>query len=100
LTSEGRRAAALLLEYLTLKKLNGVELTGHADERGSDAYNYELSRERLDAVAVLLKDGGYTGRLKLTPKGKSEPYMGVDRSAYTGEALYQLDRRVELRLQR
>lgn len=100
LTSEGRRAAALLLEYLTLKKLDGVELTGHADERGSDAYNYELSRERLDAVAVLLKDGGYTGRLKLTPKGKSEPYMGVDRSAYTGEALYQLDRRVELRLQR
>lgn len=100
LTSEGRRAAALLLEYLTLKKLDAVELTGHADERGSDAYNYELSRERLDAVAVLLKDGGYAGRLKLTPKGKSEPYMGVDRSTYTGEALYQLDRRVELRLQR
>lgn len=100
LTPEGRRAAALLLEYLTLKKLDAVELTGHADERGSDAYNYELSRERLDAVAVLLKDGGYAGTLKLTPKGKTEPYMGVDRSAYRGEALYQLDRRVELRLQR
>lgn len=100
LTPEGKRAAALLLEYLTLKKLSAVELTGHADERGSDAYNYDLSRERLDAVAQLLKDGGFAGELKLTPKGKSEPYKGVDRSRYRGEALHQLDRRVELRLNR
>lgn len=100
LTPDGERAAALLLEYLKLKKLSAVELTGHADERGSDAYNLDLSRERLDAVAEILKDGGYMGSLKLTPKGKSEPYMGVDRSAYSGEALFQLDRRVELRLNR
>lgn len=100
LTGDGERAAALLLEYLKLKKLDAVELTGHADERGSDAYNFDLSRERLETVARILKDGGYTGELKLTPKGKSEPYMGVDRSAYRGEALYQLDRRVELRLGR
>jgi outer membrane protein OmpA-like peptidoglycan-associated protein len=100
LTPEGERAAALLLEYLTLKRLSAVELTGHADERGSDAYNYDLSRERLDTVAKLLKDGGYTGQLTLTPKGKTEPYMGVDRTAYKGEALYQLDRRVELRVSR
>ncbi|WP_072391702.1 OmpA family protein [Hyphomicrobium sp. CS1GBMeth3] len=100
LTPDGERAAGLLLEYLKLKKLSAVELTGHADERGSDAYNFDLSRERLDAVAALLKEGGYTGDLKLTPKGKTEPYMGVNRSAYTGEALFQLDRRVELRLGR
>src|SRR5690606_31097502 len=77
LTPEGERAAALLLEYLTLKRLSAVELTGHADERGSDAYNYDLSRERLDTVAKLLKDGGYTGQLTLTPKGRTEPEMGV-----------------------
>lgn len=100
LTSDGERAAALLLEYLTLKRLNAVELTGHADERGTDNYNYDLSRERLETVARILKDGGYTGELKLSPKGKSEPYMGVDRSAYSGEALFQLDRRVELRVTR
>ncbi len=100
LTSEGRRAADLLLEYLTLKHLKVIELTGHADERGTNEYNYDLSRERLEAVSQILKSGGYTGELTLTPKGKTEPYMGVDRSAYTGEALYQLDRRVELRVKR
>lgn len=100
LTPEGARAAALLLEYLTLKHLSQIELTGHADERGTDDYNYDLSRERLDTVFRLLKDGGYAGELKLTPKGKTEPYTGVDRAAYKGEALYQLDRRVELRVTR
>jgi outer membrane protein OmpA-like peptidoglycan-associated protein len=98
LTPDGERAAALLLEYLSLKHLTAVELTGHADERGTDAYNYDLSRERLETVASLLKKGGYTGTVSLSPKGKSEPYMGVDRSHYPAEALYQLDRRVELRV--
>jgi outer membrane protein OmpA-like peptidoglycan-associated protein len=100
LTPEGERAAALLLEYLNLKHFSVVELTGHADERGTDDYNYDLSRERLDTVSQLLKEGGFRGELTLTPKGKSEPYMGVDRSAYAGEALFQLDRRVVLRVTR
>jgi outer membrane protein OmpA-like peptidoglycan-associated protein len=98
LTSEGKRAADLLLEYLTLKRLGAVELTGHADERGTNQYNFDLSRERLDAVSQILRQGGYAGELKLTPKGKTEPYEGVNRTAYKGEALYQLDRRVELRV--
>lgn len=98
LTPEGERAAELLLEYLLLKRLDVVELTGHADERGTYAYNFELSRERLDAVAEILKAGGYKGELKLTPKGKTEPFEGIDRSKYRGEALYQFDRRVELRV--
>ena len=100
LTPEGERASALLLEYLLLKRLSSVELTGHADERGTYAYNYDLSRERLEAVAEILKEGGYKGDLKLTPKGKTEPFRGIDRSKYRGEALYQFDRRVELRVTR
>lgn len=100
LTPEGRRAADLLLEYLTLKRLSDIVLTGHADERGTDEYNFELSRERLETVSRLLRNGGYAGKMDLIPKGKTEPYMGVDRSAYSGEALYQLDRRVELRVSR
>lgn len=98
LTAEGERATALLLEYLTLKHLDAIELTGHADERGTHEYNLDLSRERLEAVSALLRGGGYGGNLKLTPKGKSEPYRGVDRALYQGEALFQLDRRVELRI--
>lgn len=100
LTPDGERAAKLLLEYLTLKRYSAIELTGHADERGTYEYNMDLSRERLNTVASRLKEGGYSGDLTLVPKGKSEPYTGVDRKRYTGEALFQLDRRVELRVAR
>lgn len=99
-TDEGRRAVDLLLEYLKLKHLEEISLSGHADERGSDDYNMDLSRERLDAVARHLRDGGFSGKLDLIPKGKSEPFTGVDRTRFSGEALYQLDRRVELRVYR
>ncbi|HEX9881320.1 MAG TPA: OmpA family protein [Hyphomicrobium sp.] len=95
-TDDGRKAAALLLEYLELKHYPRVALTGHADERGTPEFNLDLSKERLDTVAQFLKEGGYTGRLELMPKGESEPFTGVVRSQYSKEDLYQFDRRVEL----
>jgi outer membrane protein OmpA-like peptidoglycan-associated protein len=95
-TEEGRKAATLLLEYVTLKKYQHIVLTGHADERGSLELNYDLSRDRLEAVVSLLKEGGYRGGVKLIPKGETEPFLGVDRSKYSREELFQLDRRVEL----
>lgn len=98
LTDEGRHATALLLEYVRLKHLDTVSLSGHADERGSGEYNLDLSRERLETVARLLRDGGFSGKLDLAAKGETEPFTGIDRSKYTGEALFQLDRRVELHL--
>jgi outer membrane protein OmpA-like peptidoglycan-associated protein len=99
-TDEGRRAADLLLEYLKLKHLTSVTLSGHADERGSGPYNMDLSRERLEAVERHLRTGGFMGTLDLLPKGETEPFTGVDRTRYTAEALFQLDRRVELRVVR
>jgi outer membrane protein OmpA-like peptidoglycan-associated protein len=99
-TDEGRRAVDLLLEYVKLKHLDSISLSGHADERGSEDYNMDLSRERLDAVASYLRGGGFSGKLDLVAKGKSEPFAGIDRSRFSGEALYQLDRRVELHLVR
>lgn len=100
LTDEGRRAAALLLEYLQIKRFPKVTLTGHADERGTDALNMSLSRERLDTVASFLREGGFNGQLDLVPKGKTEPYLGVVRSEFPQEDLWQLDRRVELMVSR
>lgn len=97
-TSEGERAVGLLLEYLRLKGFASVTLTGHADERGTPELNMDLSRARLEAVAQVLKDGGYQGEVNLVAKGESEPYAGVDRTRYAREELYQLDRRVELRV--
>lgn len=97
-TEQGKAAVQLLLEYLKLSKLERVTLSGHADERGSDELNMQLSRDRLFAVRDRLRAGGYTGELILLPKGKTEPFAGVDRNAMPPEDLYQLDRRVELRL--
>ncbi|MGI9404076.1 MAG: OmpA family protein, partial [Hyphomicrobium sp.] len=96
LTEDGRKAAALLLEYLQIKKFPKVSLTGHADERGSDELNLALSRERLATVERFLRESGLKGELELVPKGESEPFSGVERSEYELEDLYQLDRRVEL----
>lgn len=95
-TEQGRKAAELLVEYLKLTKPESIVLTGHADERGSDEFNLELSRQRLQTVASFLRENGFEGRLKLIPKGRSEPYRGVDRSKLDRETLWQLDRRVEL----
>jgi outer membrane protein OmpA-like peptidoglycan-associated protein len=98
LTPEGRDAAHLLLEYLTLKKFASVTLSGHADERGLPDYNMELSRQRLVTIERVLRAGGYQGKLDLLPKGATEPFTGIDRSRYPHEELMQLDRRVELRV--
>jgi len=96
LTSEGRKAIDLLSEYLSLKKYRRVVLTGHADERGTQSLNMELSQQRLNTVARYLKNAGFKGELKLIPKGETEPFSGVDRQLFSREELYKLDRRVEL----
>ena len=96
-TKEGRQAATLLAKHLTSQQYAGVALSGHADERGSDLYNMELSRQRLLVVSEFLRKNGFVGELELIPKGKSEPYVGIDRHELSTEDAFQLDRRVELR---
>lgn len=98
LTPDGARAAALLAEYLRIKRPEGISLSGHADSRGPDGYNMVLSKRRLEAIERYLRQAGYAGNLSLTPKGKSEPYLGVDRTRLSQQEIYQADRRVELRL--
>ena len=99
-TPVGRRGAAALSDFLREQKLASATLSGHADERGSDAYNMELSRRRLDSVARYLREAGYAGKLVLVPKGKSEPFLSPDRWKLSREDALQLDRRVELHLAR
>jgi outer membrane protein OmpA-like peptidoglycan-associated protein len=95
-TPEGEEAAALLLRFFKLKGFKKVVLSGHADERGSETANMQLSKARLDRIARYLRDGGFEGELELVPKGEAEKYTGVDRSKYPIEELWQLDRRVEV----
>jgi outer membrane protein OmpA-like peptidoglycan-associated protein len=98
MTPEGAQGANLLVEYLRITNPGTITLSGHADERGSDEYNLELSRERLETIERHLRANGFKGRLSLLAKGKSEPYSGIDRRAAELEEVRQADRRVELRL--
>lgn len=95
-TSEGHRAAATLANYLRSARLEVVALSGHADERGSQPYNMDLSRQRLDAVATYLREAGYRGQLVLLPKGKTEPVVIPGRHSLAREEAFQLDRRVQI----
>ena len=99
-TPAGREGAAALSGFLRQQRLDSATLSGHADERGSDEYNMELSRRRLDSVARYLRETGYAGKLVLVPKGKSEPFLSPDRWKLSREDALQLDRRVELHLAR
>ena len=95
-TAQGRRAADLLAKRLIEQQPAMASLSGHADERGSDLYNMELSRRRLSVVADYLRDSGFVGKLELIPKGKSQPYTAIDRTALPKDEVLQFDRRVEL----
>ena len=68
-TREGRLAVARLAAFLIAQQAKTVSLTGHADERGTDTYNLELSRQRLATVAGYLRDRGYSGQLQLIRQG-------------------------------
>jgi outer membrane protein OmpA-like peptidoglycan-associated protein len=98
MTPEGLRAAGLLVEYVRIMRPGSITLSGHADERGSDEFNLELSRHRLAAIETFLRKNDYAGRFSMLAKGKSEPYVGIDRKSAAIDQVYQADRRVELRL--
>jgi len=68
-----------------------VEVAGHADERGPDAYNLELSARRAASVRDHLAKEGVTGS-RLTVKGYGEEQPLVDESS---EAAWSENRRVQ-----
>lgn len=71
-----------------------VEVAGHTDSSGSDAYNQHLSEQRALAVMAFLADAGVDkGRMTVRGYGESEPL--ADNATPEGRAE---NRRVELRV--
>ncbi len=69
-----------------------VEIVGHTDSRGSEAYNQRLSEKRAEAVAnYLIERGVDPSRITTSGRGESEP-----RGTNSTEAGRQLNRRVEI----
>jgi OmpA-OmpF porin, OOP family len=71
-----------------------VTVEGHADERGSEAYNVKLSQRRADAVrAYLVAAGVEAARLKTQAFGKAKPEVKASGSPGDIEG-HALNRRV------
>jgi outer membrane protein OmpA-like peptidoglycan-associated protein len=86
-----RKLANVLADY----DGNRVQIVGHTDGIGSDAYNQGLSERRALAVAEQLALFGVPrGRLEAVGRGKREP-----RADNATEAGRQLNRRVEIFVQ-
>lgn len=88
-------ARAELDRAVGILRANGsarVQLEGHADERGSSAYNQRLGQRRAAAVRAYLTENGITeARLSTVSRGESRP---VDPAK--DESAYARNRRVEL----
>lgn len=71
-----------------------MEIAGHADVRGTAAYNYDLALRRAQAVVdeLVTAHGIPRARLRATSYGKSQPLCGEDT-----EACHARNRRVEIR---
>ncbi len=73
-----------------------VEIQGHTDTRGSDAYNLRLSQARAESVVEWLINNGCAERERLVAKGYGES-MPVVKNATT-EAEHALNRRVVVKV--
>jgi outer membrane protein OmpA-like peptidoglycan-associated protein len=81
---------------LVLKKYDKtvVEVTGHTDDRGTEAYNQILSERRADSVARYLRSHGIDSR-RLIAIGYGESSPIADNATASGR---ERNRRVELTL--
>ncbi|MEX1249814.1 MAG: OmpA family protein, partial [Hyphomonas sp.] len=69
-----------------------IQIAGHTDSRGADAYNRDLSARRAAAVATYLTSAGVdAGRIVSVGLGESVPVSSNDTAA--GRAI---NRRVEV----
>jgi peptidoglycan-associated lipoprotein len=61
-------------DYLKANPANGVEVSGHCDERGTDQYNFSLGERRALAVRdELIQLGIEANRIQTVSFGRSRP---------------------------
>jgi len=93
---KGRISAERLLPILQRESPGNVVVIGHTDERGDDAYNMTLSRDRAERLSAFLSENGYTGTVQARWCGERVPVKLVDPTAYTEEERLRINRRVEV----
>jgi outer membrane protein OmpA-like peptidoglycan-associated protein len=76
LTAEAKNIIRTAAQAARQGNVTRIEVTGHADRSGPDAYNMGLSRRRAEAVkAELLADGLSAGEISVMAKGESDPLV-------------------------
>jgi outer membrane protein OmpA-like peptidoglycan-associated protein/tetratricopeptide (TPR) repeat protein len=79
LTDDSEEGVAMLAAFLESHPEISVELAGHTDNVGSDAYNLKLSNERAEVVRqALIAKGINENRLKAKGYGPSNPVVPND----------------------
>jgi peptidoglycan-associated lipoprotein len=74
LLPESKKELDGLIDLLNTNPNVAIELSAHADRKGSEEYNIRLSRRRAESVVNYLIAGGIArDRLTAAGKGKSEP---------------------------
>ncbi len=81
-----------IVTYLFSHKRSNVMLTGHADQLGTDSYNLELSRKRVEKVKAFFENKGIPARIIHTRYfGERKPIESHPRGEES-----QVNRRVEV----
>lgn len=94
LTAEGRSTLDAVADTLDRQEDLKVEIAGHTDSVGSDAYNTLLSQQRADAVrSYLVGKGIEEARMTAVGYGEAEPVASNDTDAGR-----RANRRVEFRI--
>lgn len=95
LTSDSRKILEEVAAQVRHYENVPMELAGHTDSVGSDAYNMKLSQQRAESVRDFLVEQGVPGN-NLAAKGYGESKPVADNGNDAGR---QLNRRVELHLE-
>lgn len=91
LTNSARDVLADNVSCLESRAKIGVQLEGHADERGSTEYNLSLAQRRAESVRNYLQNMGVEGeRLQTLSYGEERPATSGN-----GEQIWAQNRRVE-----
>lgn len=94
LTANAKTLLDMVADALLARQDISVEIAGHTDSKGADAYNQQLSESRTDAVKLYLIERGIGGS-RMTTVGFGETKPIADNATDEGR---ELNRRVELRV--
>ncbi|KAF1698734.1 hypothetical protein CSC62_04080 [Pseudoxanthomonas jiangsuensis] len=93
---DASRVLDTLAVALARTPARGMEVRGHTDSKGSDAYNQTLSERRAAAVVAALRERGAAEGADARGYGESQPVAPNEISGQDNPGGRQLNRRVEI----